>query len=68
MDNKEKFAIGTQFVGNANGVKCEVVKFVPDRNGKPLLVVLKDLKTDKTFTYGLRALEKCDITLIKEGK
>lgn len=64
MDNKDKFTIGTQFVGNVNGAKCEVIKFAPDRNGKPSLVVSKDLKTDKTFTYGIRALEKCDITIL----
>ena len=68
MDNKGKFKIGTQFIGNVNGVKMEVVKtenpwWVRNRD---TMVTIKDLGTGKTFLCGLRTLEKCDVTILEQ--
>ena len=62
MDNKGKFHPGTKFRGNVNGALVEVVKI--DYNQVPI-ATLKDLKTGHIFTYGLRALEKCDVTILE---
>ena len=59
MDNKGKFKPGTKFEGNVNGSLFEVVK-VEKHN-----VTLKNLHTGELFTYGLRALEKCDVTILE---
>ena len=62
MDNKGKFKPGTKFQGNYNGEMFEVVK-VEKRN-----VTLKSLRTGYVFTYGLRALEKCHVTILEDMK
>lgn len=68
MDNKGKFRVGTQFIGNVNGAKMEVVKTENPWWMKPRenMVTIKDLETGKTFLYGLRALEKCDATILTQ--
>ena len=68
MDNKGKFNIGTQFIGNVNGVKMEVVKTESPWwiKSREKMVTIKDLETGKTFLYGLRALEKCDVTILTQ--
>ena len=66
MDNKGKFKIGTQFIGNVNGVKMEVVKTETPwwARERESTVTIKDLSTGKTFLCGLRALERCDVTIL----
>ena len=59
MDNKGKFKPGTRFLGNVSGVPFEVVK-VENHN-----VTIKNLHSGDIFTYGLRALEKCDVTILE---
>lgn len=53
--NKGKFHPGTRFRGNVNGVEMEIAK-IEDGNAS-----IKDLKTGRVFTYGLQALERCDV-------
>ena len=60
MDKKGKFKPGTRFRGNYNGEVFEVVK-VEKHNA-----TLKNLRTGHIFTYGLRALEKCCVTILEE--
>ncbi len=59
MDNKGKFKPGTKFRGNGNGVLFEVVKI----EGK--IATIKHYPTGETITYGLRALEKLDVTILE---
>ena len=59
MDNKGKFKVGTKFRGNGNGVMFEVVKI----EGK--IATLKHYPTGETITYGLRALEKLNVTILE---
>ena len=59
MDNKGKFKPGTKFRGNHNGAMFEVVKI------EGHIATLKHYPTGETITYGLRALEKCDVTILE---
>lgn len=59
MDNKGKFKPGTKFRGIINGDLFEVVKI----EGK--IATLKHCPTGETINYGLRALEKCDVTIVE---
>lgn len=59
MDNKGKFKPGTRFRGNVNGALFEVVKI------EGHIATLKHYPTGETITYGLRALEKCDVTILE---
>lgn len=54
-ENARKFHPGTRFRGNVNGAEMEVVR-IEGTNA-----IIKDLKTGRVFTYGLRALEHCDV-------
>ena len=57
---------GTRFKGNVNGAICEVVKIENAvKPTKSAIVILKDCKTGCTFQYGLEALKRCDITILK---
>ena len=62
MGNKGKFKPGTKFEVNFNGTLFEVVK-VDKHNA-----TLRNLHTGEIFTYGLRALEKCFVTILEEGE
>jgi hypothetical protein len=59
MDNKGKFKAGTRFRGNVNGAEMEVVK-IENKNA-----TIRDLKTGNIFSYGLQALEHCDVTILE---
>lgn len=59
MDNKSKFHPGTRFRGNGNGAMFEVVRI--DKHN----AILKNMATGIIFAYGLRALEKCDVTILE---
>lgn len=59
MDNKGKFKPGTKFRGNVNGAMFEVVKIENE------IASIKHYPTGETITYGLRALEKCDVTILE---
>ena len=59
MDNTGKFKPGTRFQGNVNGSLMEVVK-IEEHNA-----TIRNLHTGDIFTYGLRALEKCDVTILE---
>lgn len=61
MDNARKFKPGTRFRGNVSGAEMEVLRI---ENGN---AIIRDLKTGNCFSYGLRALEKCDVTITREG-
>lgn len=58
MDNKGKFKPGTRFRG-VSGAMFEVVKI------EGHIATLKHFPTGETITYGLRALEKCDVTILE---
>lgn len=58
MDNKGKFHPGTRFLG-VSGVLFEVVTIEND------LATIKHYPTGEIITYGLRALEKCDVTILE---
>lgn len=65
MANVGKFKIGTRFVGNNNKAQMEVVDFKKSLYITPGdVVIIKDLKTGKLFTYGLKALERCNATIM----
>lgn len=68
MDNTGKFKVGTKFIGNVSGAKMEVVKTESPWwiKTSEKMVTIKDLDTGKTFFYGLRALEKCDVTILEQ--
>lgn len=51
--------------GNVNGATMEVLRIeeLTARHGGPL-AVLKDQMTGRTFTHGLEALKRCDLSII----
>ena len=57
-ENAGKFHPGTRFRGNVNGAEMEIVRI---ENGT--IAIIKELKTGKTFHYGLKALEHCNIEI-----
>lgn len=59
MNNEGKFKHGTRFRGNVNGAEMEVVKI------QGTLAVIKNLKTGDVISYGLKALEHCDVTILE---
>jgi hypothetical protein len=67
LDNIGRFKPGTVFKGNINGVQMVVIKIQKENlNGcNKELAVIKDMTTEKTYTYGLRALERCNVTILK---
>lgn len=54
-ENAGKFHPGTRFRGNVNGAEMEVVR-IEDKNA-----IIKVLQTGRVFSYGLQALERCDL-------
>ena len=73
--------LGTRFKGNVNGAICEVIKienpvtsYKLDLGGDieltkrntVVVATLKDCKTGHTFQYGLEALKRCNIQILKE--
>ena len=54
-----KLEIGTKIKGNVNNAEMVIAGF---QNSD---VILKDLKTDKVFSYGLEALKRCNITILE---
>lgn len=72
MDNKGRFKVGTQFIGNVNKVPMEVVKIedrlagTSDEGRYPdsKVATIKNLLDGRTFRYGLRALEKCNVAIV----
>lgn len=62
MNNKGKFIPGVKFQGDYNGALFEVVK-VDKHNA-----TIKNLHTGYVFTYGLRALEKCFVTILEDAE
>lgn len=56
--------IGTKFLGKINGHPFQLIDVKADPlNGKKYAVI-KDLKTEKVFEYGLTALEHCEIEVV----
>ena len=64
-ENSGKYRPGTRFRGNVNGAEMEIVKIQFGRDSRNPLAVIKDLRTGNVFGYGLRALEKCDVTILE---
>ena len=60
VDNQGRFKPGTRFIGHYNGALLEVVKI--ENN----VATIRDVKTGKSITYGLRALEKCLVTILED--
>lgn len=58
-ENAGKFHPGTRFRGNGNDALFEVLKI--DKHNATLM----SLNTGTIITYGLRALEKCDVTILE---
>lgn len=65
MDNAGKFKPGTRFRGNVNGAEMVVVQIQSGRDSRNPLVVIKDVRTGNIISYGLKALEKCDVTILE---
>ena len=72
---------GTIFIGNVNGASCEIVKIenpvtsyrvdwkgdvMPSTKNHVSVATIKDCKTGHTFQYGLEALKRCNIQILKE--
>ena len=53
--NAGKFHPGTRFRGNVNGKEMEVIR-IEGKNA-----VIKDLQTGRISSYGVQALERCDL-------
>lgn len=53
--NAGKFHSGTRFRGNVNGKEMEVIR-IEGKNA-----VIKDLQTGRVSSYGVQALERCDL-------
>ena len=53
------FKQGTIFRGNVNGAMFEVVK-IEKHN-----ITVKEIKTGNHYTYGTKALERCNITILE---
>lgn len=64
-DNEGRFKPGTRFRGNVNGAEMEVVKIQHGRDSRNPLAVIKDIRTENIISYGLKALKKCDVTILK---
>lgn len=77
----EQLKAGTKLKGNINGAIFEIVKIERpqgyvslDWRGTPELytkyecctAIIKDCKTGHIFQYGLEALKRCDIQILKE--
>ena len=77
----DKLKPGTRFNGNVNGAICEVIKIEnpiisykldwkgdlePTKSNTVVVATLKDCKTGHTFQYGLEALKRCNIQILKE--
>lgn len=62
MDNKGKFNPGTRFRGNMSGAVFEVLKI------ENKVATVRDTKTGMTINYGLRALEKCNLTILENAE
>lgn len=56
---KTNFKPGTQFRGNVNGALFEVVKVEKHS------ITIKEIKTGNLYTYGVKALEHCNITILE---
>lgn len=77
----EQLKAGTVFMGNVNGAICEIVKIenpvtsyyvdwkgdiIPSTKVPFPLRQSKTKKTGHTFQYGLEALKRCNIQILKE--
>lgn len=67
MDNTGRFKQGTVFRGNINNAQMVVLEIQKEnlRGCHKELAVIKDVVTGKTYTYGLQALERCNVTILK---
>lgn len=59
----------TIFVTNVNNVVMELAGIQKNSTGQGHeTAVIRKVETGKLFTYGLDVLEKCDITILEQGK
>ena len=73
MNNKDKFKIGTKFIGDINKASMEIISIKDKGTGTESgryaiaskVAIIKDLKNGKLFNYGLKALERCNVTIIE---
>lgn len=70
MNNVGQFKAGTIFVGNVNHVKMKVLEIQKSNTYGCYkeTALIKDLMTGRIFTYGLMALERCNVTILEEEK
>lgn len=66
-----QFRVGTQFIGNVNHVPMEIVDIKnPHEDWAPKIpcksprAYIRRLDTGTISSYGLAALERCDVTII----
>lgn len=73
QENKGKFRKGTIFIGNVNNEKMKILciekpTIIGTETGKPLeckeIAYIQSLTTGNKFSYGLTALEHCDLTIL----
>ena len=57
--------VGLTYIGKVNGAVFEVVKIEKGHRGGAF-ATLKDCKAEKIFQYGLEALKRCDIQILKK--
>lgn len=77
----DQLKAGTVFIGNVNGAICEITKIenhvtsyyvdwkgdtIPSTKNNVSVATIKDRKTGNTFQYGLEALKRCNIQILKE--
>lgn len=56
--------VGTKFVGKVNGHPFQLVDVKVDSLSGNEYAVIKDLKSEQVFEYGMTALEHCEIEVI----
>lgn len=69
MDLRGKLKTGTVFIGNVNHIKMEIVE-IQCSNLKGCCqqtALVKECATGRIFSYGLQALERCNLTICTVG-
>ena len=77
----DQLKAGTVFMGSVNGAICKITKIeipvtsyyvdwkgdvIPSTKNHVPVAIIKDCETGHTFQYGLEALKRCNIQILKE--
>lgn len=66
---ERKLKPGTVFIGNVNNIVMELAEIQKSSTSQGNeTAVIREVETGNLFTYGLDALERCDITILEQGK